>query len=111
MSAVSSTVQTFHRENRQICMYFFVVQYVKHFYQQQYCKGKCKSVCTFYRSAQPRAGGRAAVFNHQQEQEMCDMFIEGSAFPPSLEKTSNDCETTLQGADSVYVQVNHWCEF
>ncbi len=28
---VSSTVQTFHRENSQICMYCFVVQYVKHF--------------------------------------------------------------------------------
>ncbi len=58
-------------------MYFyFVLQYVKHFYKQQYRKGKCKSICTFNRTAQqPHAGGRAAVFNHQQEQEFFNMVI------------------------------------
>ncbi len=75
-STVSSIVPTFHRENRQICISFFVLQYVKHFYKQQYWKGKCKFICTFYRTAQqPRAGGREAVFNHQQEQEMCYIVI------------------------------------
>ncbi len=69
-------MQTFNRENRYICIYFFVLQYVKHFYKQQYCKDKCKSICTLYRTAQqPCAGGRAAVFNHQQEQEICNMVI------------------------------------
>ncbi len=69
-----SIVQTFLRENRYICIYF--LQCVKYFYKQQYCKGKCKSICTFYRTApQPRAGGRAAVFNHQREQDICNMVI------------------------------------
>ncbi len=35
-STVSSIVPTFHRENRQICISFFVLQYAKHFYKQQY---------------------------------------------------------------------------
>ncbi len=55
---------------------FFSFTELKHFYKQQYSKGKCKSICTFYRTAQqPRAGGRAAIFNHQQEQEICNMVI------------------------------------
>ncbi len=33
-------------------------------------------MCTFYRAAeQPHAGGRAVAFNHQQEQEICNMVI------------------------------------
>ncbi len=72
-STVSSIVQTFRRKTG---IYFLVLQYVKHFYEQQYCKGKCKSICTFYRTTQqPGAGGRAAVFNHQQEREICNMII------------------------------------
>ncbi len=95
-------------------MYFLFCFTVKHFYKQQYCKGKCKSICTLNRTAQqPHTGGRAAVFN-QQEQEICNMVIvdnsirlrqiQSSKFcqhfhhRQSFEKTSNDYETTLQGA-------------
>jgi len=61
-------------------MFFFcfVLQYVKYFYSinNNIVKINASLFFLFYRTAQqPRAGGRAAVFNQLQEQEICNMVI------------------------------------
>lgn len=64
------------KTGKYVFLFCFTVCKVFLQYKQQYCKGKCKSICLFYRTArQPRAGGRAAVFNQLQEQEICNMVI------------------------------------
>ncbi len=79
---------------------------------------------------QPRAGGRAAVFNHQQEQEICNMAIGNNSIRLREIQSAiiNDLkihQMTMKQLYKVpfernserlkelwyqYVQVNYWCK-
>ncbi len=58
-------------------------------------------MCTFYRTTQqPRAGGRAAVFNHQQEQDIYNMVIANNSI------RLREIQNAIRNDNNVFVNIN-----
>ncbi len=54
-----------------------------------------------YRTAQqPRAGGRAAVFNHKQEQEICNMVITNNSI------RLREIQSAIINDNNVFAKIN-----